>query len=122
MVPNVMLPLEALPRLPSGKIDRNALVTNCPKPVERQREFVAANSPLEKLVAGVWSGLHENFFELGGHSLSAMRVVARLIRRCQVEVSVRHVFEAPTVQLLSQELFALMEQHQVSVEGRPSIQ
>jgi phthiocerol/phenolphthiocerol synthesis type-I polyketide synthase E len=47
-------------------------------------------------------GIHDNFLELGGHSLLATQVIARLQAAFQVEVSLRHLFEAPTVAELSQ--------------------
>ena len=42
-------------------------------------------------------GVEESFFDLGGDSLSAMRLVAAVNTGLDAHVSVRAVFEAPTV-------------------------
>ncbi|HUE30099.1 MAG TPA: AMP-binding protein, partial [Verrucomicrobiae bacterium] len=40
---------------------------------------------------------HDSFFELGGHSLLATQMLARLRDRCGVTVSLRALFQTPTV-------------------------
>jgi len=42
-------------------------------------------------------GLDDNFFVLGGHSLSATQVMARLGAALNLELSVRLLFETPTI-------------------------
>ena len=78
------------------------------------REFVLPRTPIEKIVAGVFSatlnvdqvGAEDNFFELGGHSLLAMQVISRLREMLKVEVPLRSLFEAPTVAELSTQILA----------------
>jgi nonribosomal peptide synthetase protein BlmX len=42
-------------------------------------------------------GFEDSFVDLGGHSLAAMRIVARTRARFGVRVSVRELFDRPTV-------------------------
>ncbi len=88
MVPGLLVPLEAMPLTPNGKVDRKAL----PDPLEaavRKPEYEPPEGNAEQAIAGVWQellgveqvGRHDNFFELGGHSLLAMRVLAALAKR-----------------------------------------
>ncbi len=102
MVPSRYLRLEALPRTPSGKVDRRAL----PAPEWAEEEAgEAPRTPLEARVAAVMgevlgvSGLGRtaSFFALGGHSLLATRLVSRLREELGIELPLRAVFEAPTV-------------------------
>ncbi|HVT59500.1 MAG TPA: amino acid adenylation domain-containing protein, partial [Thermoanaerobaculia bacterium] len=110
MVPAAFIWLAALPLTPNGKVDRRAL----PTPEETGQAgltdaFVAPRNPVEELLAGIWCelldlrrvGIHDNFFELGGHSLTATRLLARVRAALGVEVPLRRLFEAPTVEGLA---------------------
>lgn len=115
MVPAIVL-LDALPLTANGKVDRRALPTpDGERPVEGT--FVAANTPLEEMVAGIWAqilgleqvGIHDNFFELGGHSLLGTQVISQLRQIFQVEIPLRRLFEAPTVAELAKQIETAMQ-------------
>ena len=105
MFPSDFVFLDHMPRTPNGKVDRNAL----PKPVRsaprRSAQTVPPESLIERQVAAIWSavlgiegfGVDENFFALGGNSLRAVQVIARVQKTFGSSLSVRTVFEAPTV-------------------------
>ncbi|HEX4494252.1 MAG TPA: amino acid adenylation domain-containing protein, partial [Thermoanaerobaculia bacterium] len=107
MVPAAFVALESLPLTPNGKVDRRALPA--PDEAGAAETFLAPRTPVEELVAGLWSellgvervGADGNFFELGGHSLLAARVISRLRGAFGVELPVRDLFEAPTVEALA---------------------
>jgi acyl carrier protein len=42
-------------------------------------------------------GIHDDFFALGGHSLMAGRLVTRLLDELDIELSLRDVFDHPTL-------------------------
>ncbi|TCK22556.1 amino acid adenylation domain-containing protein [Pseudonocardia endophytica] len=102
MVPSGFVRLDALPTLSSGKLDRRALPAPDPSAALSDREpRTATEQVLAELMAEALSlprvGIDDDFFALGGHSLLATRLVLRIRRATGVEVSVRSVFESPTV-------------------------
>ncbi|MEM7586643.1 MAG: amino acid adenylation domain-containing protein, partial [Acidobacteriota bacterium] len=109
MVPSVAVELESLPLTTNGKLDRKALPTPEIDGTSAIREYRAPQTPTEEIVAGIWAevlgvervGLDDHFFELGGHSLLATQVVSRLRSAVEIEVPLRRLFEAPTVQALA---------------------
>ncbi|HEY0736226.1 MAG TPA: condensation domain-containing protein, partial [Herpetosiphonaceae bacterium] len=108
MVPSAIVVLDAWPLTANGKIDRAAL----PEPAWRaapEVEAVLPRTPIEGVIANVWRsvlgvervGVYDNFFALGGHSLLATQVVSRLRQILQVEIPLRLLFEAPTIDSLT---------------------
>ena len=108
MVPSAFVVLEAMPLGSNGKLDRRALPPPGPHS-ETQRTFVVPRSPLEQTLAAIWAqilgvepvGAEDNFFELGGHSLLAMRLISQVREILAVELSLRNVFENPTLSELA---------------------
>ncbi len=112
MVPSTLMFLETWPLTPNGKIDRKALPAPSVQRPENTAVFSAPGSPTEEAVARVWReilgrtriGRHDNFFDLGGHSLLAAQVVSRLNQALQAALTVRSVFDQPTVAGLAREV------------------
>jgi amino acid adenylation domain-containing protein len=105
MVPAVFVLLDAMPLTPNGKIDRRALPVPDQGRPEHGETSVPPRTLVEEVLAEIWGevlrveqiGIHDNFFDLGGHSLSATRVMSRVRDAFQVEVSLRSLFEKPTL-------------------------
>ncbi|GAB2705960.1 hypothetical protein GCM10027089_30490 [Nocardia thraciensis] len=105
MVPAALVELAEFPLNTSGKLDRKAL----PRPRFAAREFRAPATPIEEIVAGVFAdvlgmdrvGADDDFFALGGNSLIATQVVARLSAALDTRVSVRTLFDTPSVAALA---------------------
>jgi amino acid adenylation domain-containing protein len=112
MVPAAWVVLDALPLTPNGKVDRRALLASAGERPALGAAYVAPRTPLEELLAGVWSevlrvervGARDNFFALGGHSLLAIRLVSRIGEALEIDVPLRRLFEAPTVAGLAEAL------------------
>jgi amino acid adenylation domain-containing protein len=105
MVPARFVRLDALPRTPSGKVDRKALPLLEPPALEAPAESGGLfTTQDEELLAGIWSDLlgtgpvgpRDDFFALGGHSLLASRAVSRVRAIFGVDLPVSALFEAPT--------------------------
>ncbi len=115
MVPATVVCLPALPRLGNGKVDRQGLPAPTPDRPDLGAVYVQPRTPMEDVLAEIWSevlgvtpiGVHDNFFDLGGHSLSATRVVSHVRDRVGIELPLRAVFEAPTLEALA----ALLDLH-----------
>jgi amino acid adenylation domain-containing protein len=105
MAPSSFVILESLPLSPHGKVDRRALPAPDKNDAAPGGMRVAPDTPIEKDVARIFSealkvedvGIYDDFFALGGHSLLVTQVIGRLNRAFQVELSIRDLFDAPTV-------------------------
>lgn len=105
MVPSAYVMLESLPLTPNGKVDRRALPAPNTLGFDIKEDYVAPRTPVEEVLVGIWTkvlgrkqvGVYDNFFDLGGHSLLATQLSSRIRDAFQVELSVRNLFEAPTV-------------------------
>ena len=114
MVPADFVVVEALPLLPSGKVDRRALPAPNTAGDPVGAEFVAPRTPAEERLSAIWAavlglervGVTANFFELGGHSLKATQVVSRILKEFGAEVALRELFNRPTVAELAREVEA----------------
>jgi amino acid adenylation domain-containing protein len=104
MVPSYFCPMDQMPLTESGKIDQRSL----PEPQIAGDAGTAPallRSATEKSVARIWEellgistiGAQDNFFEIGGHSLKAGVLASRLTAEFGVNVSLRTVFDFPTV-------------------------
>jgi amino acid adenylation domain-containing protein len=106
MVPAAIIPLDAFPLTPNGKVDRNAL----PLPADQARrdtgvEWIAPRTPSEQLVARLWCdclqlgqvGINDNFFDLGGDSLAMLRLGLEIERATGQSFPTTYIFNAPTV-------------------------
>ena len=108
MVPSAFISVTAFPLTPNGKVDRAALpqpesadfANAVSEPLQTETEFTVAKLWNEVLDVEV-SGANDNFFALGGHSLLAARVISRLNGQAGVDLTLRAIFEAPTVGALA---------------------
>lgn len=106
MLPSAFVLLDAFPKTSSGKIDRGALP---PPEMPRPRlsgDYAAPQTLTEQVLADLWAellgiknvGIHDDFFaELGGHSLQATHIISRLRGELGIDLSVRCLFDTPTI-------------------------
>ncbi|HEX4964285.1 MAG TPA: amino acid adenylation domain-containing protein, partial [Thermoanaerobaculia bacterium] len=115
MMPAALVPLAALPRTVSGKVDPQAL----PAPEEAAGTGAgpAPRTGLERIIAQAWRevlgvedvGVEDNFFDRGGHSLLLIRVHGRLQKLLDREIPVVDLFNHPTIGALARRLDAREE-------------
>ncbi len=123
MVPSAFVALDKLPRNSNGKVAR-AQLPPVDFSAQSVLDYVAPRNELEEKVCDIWQsllmdkqnfsqnstqkstqektsarkiGIKDNFFELGGHSLLATQLVGRLSQLLSADVSLRSIFEQPTI-------------------------
>jgi thioesterase domain-containing protein len=105
MLPGAFVLLDDFPLTSNGKIDRKALPNPDRSDLVTRSEFGSPQTSTEATLSGLWGevlgleqvGRDDNFFELGGHSLLATRLIARIRQTFKVDLSLRHLFERPTI-------------------------
>ncbi|MBN8246184.1 MAG: amino acid adenylation domain-containing protein, partial [Verrucomicrobia bacterium] len=114
MIPSRFVVVGALPLTASGKVDRKAIraratasapVTSGTPPVPD----AAGITPTERTLIQIWEqtlnirpvGRHDHFFSVGGDSLSAVTMILEVESVFGISITVRLVFEAPTLSQLA---------------------
>ncbi|OJZ73636.1 hypothetical protein BRW65_11615, partial [Mycobacterium paraffinicum] len=109
MLPAAIVVLDTLPTTLNGKLDTRALP---PPDYTDTDHYRAPATPIEEILATIYAetlgltrvGIDDSFFDLGGDSLSAMRLIAAINADLDADVSVRTLFDAPTVAELAPRL------------------
>ena len=120
MIPSDIVVRETMPLMPSGKIDRQALLDTACCGVEGSEPM----GETEQLLAAIWADLlgiasiarEDNFFSLGADSLLALRLVQRIHRTFGVELPLSVLLESPDLSAMSNNVEGMTK-----VGGSPSI-
>ncbi len=111
MLPARFVELPALPLTRNGKIDRAALrsgdiATSLAGPYVAPRSSTEAR--LAQIVAALLKldrvSVEDDFFKLGGHSLLGTQLIARVRDAFGARMSLRFLFESPTIARLAKEI------------------
>lgn len=124
MIPSLFEPIELLPTLTSGKVDRKQLPPPRPRasrPIADSKTPWRPQDLFEEQLLMTWRsifgapaiGPHDDFFvDLGGHSLLAARMVSTLRKYPEfADVSMLDAYNHPTITLLA---IALRERHKAA--------
>ena len=127
MIPSTYLPVCHIPKMPSGKADRKALIRHGSELTYRQmaeysgsvQEVRPPTTEMQLIMQQLWSeclkmpaaeiSLNDNFIRLGGDSITAMRL-ASVARAKGIALSTATVFQHPTLEALSTAAESLSEQ------------
>jgi amino acid adenylation domain-containing protein len=124
MLPSAYVVMDKLPLTANGKVDRRALPAPDLTRLRLEANRVAPRTPVEEILVGIWSqvlgigeiGINDNFFsDLGGHSLVATQLVSRVRQTFEVDLTLRSLFEAPTIAGMTEAMLGQPE-HRVKAE------
>lgn len=108
MVPNALHVLDALPRLPNGKLDHQQLLSQAEQYGRSEHGSRAADDVEARLLSILADsldrkdiGVDDDFFFAGGTSLLAMRYLARASEAFGVDIEVSDLLRGPTVALMA---------------------
>ena len=112
MVPAQFVFLPALPLMPNGKVDRQALPNPKPETIKPAPAGPGPRTETEAKLIKIWAevlriehiGVQDDFFRLGGHSLLALQVMARVRDTFHADLPLKTLFEAPTIAGLAEAL------------------
>ncbi|MGW1681155.1 amino acid adenylation domain-containing protein [Saccharopolyspora sp. NPDC002376] len=124
MVPSAFVSVDEIPLTANGKLDVRAL------PAPEFGGDVAGREPRNDVEAGLCRlfaevlgvrevSIDDGFFELGGHSLLAARLLARVRAELGAELTIRSLFDHPTVAGLSEQLGAVARRPKLRRVERP---
>ncbi|MGH6771548.1 MAG: amino acid adenylation domain-containing protein [Xanthobacteraceae bacterium] len=110
MVPGRIAVVEALPRLPNGKVDRTRLSSMAVVPATTSQVLVHPRNGTEERLVTILKeileveriSIDDDFFSVGGTSLLAMRYLARASDVFQVSIGPTDLLRAPTVASLAE--------------------
>ncbi len=125
MIPSAFILMDEFPLTTNGKIDRRALPAPDLTGHIAGHNYVAPRTPAEEIIANTMAkilnvqkvGINDSFFELGGHSLLATQFVSRLRDAFKVELSLRVLFECPTISGLAHQIDELQHEKQGFVQS-----
>jgi acyl carrier protein len=106
MVPSAIFTIEKLPLTTNGKIDRQALIEFTKNQGHKNDKVKQEpKTEIEKTLAQIWGealqiqtvGINEDFFEVGGDSLLMARIILKIRKTFDVNISIRQMLMNPTI-------------------------
>ncbi|MCA0401793.1 MAG: amino acid adenylation domain-containing protein, partial [Proteobacteria bacterium] len=87
--------------------------------------FTPPSTPTEKKLVELWMpmlevqqlSIHDNFFDLSGHSLLATQVISALHEAFGIELSLKALFENPTIAQLAEEIDRSLREKRIAEEA-----
>lgn len=118
MIPSRFYIVEQLFFMPNGKLDR----THTPIPIKQlslTTEMVLPENAVQKHLYKIWCktlkkeslSIYDDFFEQGGHSLLAIKIITLIQEDFSLKLSIRSLFDYPTVHSLSKEIERLINKN-----------
>jgi len=114
--------IDQIPMLKNGNIDRESLSKYEGKNLVVDN-YIKPRNEVEIRLVSIWSNVFNiaeekisinlNFFEIGGNSLIAINLSSKIYKEFNVKISIRNIFELPTISELAMIIFNLSENERV---------
>lgn len=122
MIPDMYYTIQEFPLNKNGKIDRKKLRNlsrNCYKSKKSIQEQNEEYSDIERNLCEIWSNVlsnrnifkKDNYFNIGGDSLTATEIAGKISSLYNIKISVKDIFENPTIEKLSNVVGNRKKQH-----------
>jgi tyrocidine synthetase III len=116
MIPSYFVQLDEIPLTPNGKTHYKSLPEPQLSALAGDVFFYKPGNKIEEELVSAWCevlkqeqlGIRSNFFEIGGNSIKAIQVVSRIEKTLNVQLSLRDIFDYPTVELLAKKIASLV--------------
>jgi oxalate---CoA ligase len=104
-VPRLIEIVDAIPKGPTGKLQRAGLADKLGLARRRQADHDPPRTPLERALAREWArvlkidavGVEDDFFALGGDSLAATELIVRVSELLQTDIPFVDFLDRPTI-------------------------
>lgn len=108
MIPSYFVQLDEFPVTTNGKLDKNALPEPDFAEMWISANYIPAHNDLEQQFCNIWQdvlgvkkvGINSNFFEIGGNSILLTRLVAKIKKEVNIDLSLLDVFTYPNIKSL----------------------
>lgn len=124
MVPGNFIVMEALPKLPNGKVNRSALPSSMDSEPGHS-DYIPAKTDKQKMLVDIWQnilgvpqiGIQDNFFDIGGDSILSIQIVAQA-RHKNLKIGPTQIFEFQTIEELSANIHFTSSASEKAVENQ----
>ncbi|HWK07175.1 MAG TPA: amino acid adenylation domain-containing protein [Puia sp.] len=108
MLPDVYMPMEAMPLTSNGKVDKKALAVLKAMDVLSGVEYVAPIGSIEEKLVAIWQevlkkmpiGVKDTFFEVGGNSIKAIQLISRIRKEFNIDLDVATLYHNATIEAI----------------------
>ncbi|WP_458462474.1 amino acid adenylation domain-containing protein [Paenibacillus sp.] len=123
MIPAHLYKTPSMPLTINGKLDFRQLMSVRSR-LQSEAVYMLPRNDMEQGVHGVWQkhlaaeipfGIHDSLFHIGGHSLTASLIINELNRDYGCSLTIRSIFEHPTIALLCIEMKQNMKEPYIHI-------
>jgi amino acid adenylation domain-containing protein len=113
MIPKEFCMIDFIPLKENEKIDYSALIReDCYFLTSDSKNISEKITDFENTIKNIWENvfniipiaIHDDFFDIGGDSLMALQIIAEVQCYYSIDITLRYLFDYPTIALLSKEV------------------